>query len=114
MRRDFVADISHELRTPLAILKGELEAIQDGIRKPDVAAMSSLLSETQALSQLVDDLYQLSLSDVGGLRYQMQEMDINACLHHVISLFQERFKQKQLTLYVLQPDQPVLLITDCP
>ncbi|WP_410209518.1 ATP-binding protein [Aquirhabdus sp.] len=112
MRRDFVADISHELRTPLAILKGELEAIQDGIRKPDVAAMNSLLSETQALSQLVDDLYQLSLSDVGGLRYQMQEMDINASLHHVISLFQERFKLKQLTLYVLLPDQPVLLHGD--
>ena len=33
MRRDFMADISHELRTPLAVLRGELEAIQDGVRK---------------------------------------------------------------------------------
>ncbi len=34
IRRDYMADISHELRTPLAILKGELEALQDGVRKP--------------------------------------------------------------------------------
>ncbi len=33
MRRAYMADISHELRTPLAILRGELEAIQDGVRK---------------------------------------------------------------------------------
>ncbi len=32
MRRDLMADISHELRTPLAVLRGELEAIQDGVR----------------------------------------------------------------------------------
>jgi signal transduction histidine kinase len=33
MRRDLMADISHELRTPLAVLRGELEAIQDGVRQ---------------------------------------------------------------------------------
>jgi len=27
-----MADVSHELRTPLAIVKGELEAIEDGVR----------------------------------------------------------------------------------
>ena len=31
MRRDFMADISHELRTPLSVLRGELEALEDGI-----------------------------------------------------------------------------------
>lgn len=34
MRRDFMADVSHELRTPLAVLRGELEALQDGLRQP--------------------------------------------------------------------------------
>jgi two-component system sensor histidine kinase BaeS len=33
-RRQWVADISHELRTPLAVLRGEIEALQDGIRQP--------------------------------------------------------------------------------
>ncbi len=112
MRRDFVADISHELRTPLAILKGELEAIQDGIRKPDEVAMSSLLAETQALSQLVDDLYQLSLSDVGGLRYHMQDVDVNACMRQIVQTFQDRLKGRGLSLALSLPDQPVMIAAD--
>ncbi len=112
MRRDFVADISHELRTPLAILKGELEAIQDGIRKPDPSAMSSLLAETQALSQLVDDLYQLSLSDVGGLRYHMQQVDVSACMHQIVQAFQDRLASRGLALTLLLPERPVIIEAD--
>ena len=45
MRRDFMADISHELRTPLAVLRGELEAIQDGVRKFTPETVASLQAE---------------------------------------------------------------------
>ncbi|MEZ4527103.1 MAG: histidine kinase dimerization/phospho-acceptor domain-containing protein [Desulfobacterales bacterium] len=42
MRRQWISDISHELRTPLAILRGEIEALQDGIRKMDRETLDSL------------------------------------------------------------------------
>ena len=45
MRRDLMADISHELRTPLAVLRGELEAIQDGVRKFTPDSVTSLQAE---------------------------------------------------------------------
>jgi two-component system sensor histidine kinase BaeS len=112
MRRDFVADISHELRTPLAILKGEIEAIQDGIRKPDAAAMMSLQNETQALSQLVDDLYQISLSDVGGLHYSMSPTNLNECITRVADAFQERLVSKRLTWKLALPESVIILQAD--
>ncbi len=112
MRREFVADISHELRTPLAILKGELEAIQDGIRKPDASAIMSLQSETQALSQLVDDLYQISLSDVGGLHYNMSSTNLNECITRVADLFQERLATKRLSWKLSLPESPIILRAD--
>lgn len=112
MRRDFVADISHELRTPLAILKGELEAIQDGIRKPDTAAIMSLQTETQALSQLVDDLYQISLSDVGGLRYNMAAVDLNICMTRVVQMFQERLDAKHHQFTLTLPNPAVIMYAD--
>ncbi|TXD97256.1 hypothetical protein FUT87_05270, partial [Mitsuaria sp. TWR114] len=39
MRREFLADVSHELRTPLGVLHGELEALEDGVRKLDAQAL---------------------------------------------------------------------------
>ena len=41
-RREFLADVSHELRTPLAILRGELEALEDGVRSLTPEAIKSL------------------------------------------------------------------------
>ncbi|WP_146673114.1 HAMP domain-containing protein, partial [Escherichia coli] len=51
MRRDFMADISHELRTPLAVLRGELEAIQDGVRKFTPETVASLQAEVGTLTK---------------------------------------------------------------
>lgn len=65
MRRDFMADVSHELRTPLAVLRGELEALQDGLRQPTPESLSSLQAEVAILTKLVNDLHQLSQSDRG-------------------------------------------------
>lgn len=76
MRRDFMADISHELRTPLAVLRGELEAIQDGVRQFTPESVTSLQAEVGTLTKLVDDLHQLSLSDEGALAYQKTTVDL--------------------------------------
>ncbi len=39
-RRQWVADTSHELRTPLAVLRAQLEAVQDGVRSADTGHTS--------------------------------------------------------------------------
>ncbi|MBE0584789.1 MAG: HAMP domain-containing protein, partial [Desulfofustis sp.] len=63
MRRQWLTDISHELRTPLTVLRGELEAIQDGIRTPSPDNLASLHGEIIRLGKLVEDLHQLSLAE---------------------------------------------------
>ncbi|VBB42987.1 Signal transduction histidine kinase [uncultured Desulfatiglans sp.] len=67
MRRQWVADISHELRTPLAVLRGEIEALQDGIRKANRDTLQSLHAEIVRLGKMVDDLHLLSLADSQAL-----------------------------------------------
>ena len=49
-RREFLADVSHELRTPLAILRGELEALEDGVRSLTPEAIKLLQLEVAALA----------------------------------------------------------------
>jgi len=90
-RRDFMADVSHELRTPLAVLKGELEALEDGVRPFTKATLQSLQGEVATLSQLVADLQDLSLADVGGLAYRFEVMDLGTCVADALRAFQERF-----------------------
>lgn len=44
-RRQWIADISHELRTPLTVLRGELEAMEDGVRPLNRESIQSLSLE---------------------------------------------------------------------
>lgn len=98
MRRALMVDISHELRTPLAVLRGELEALQDGVRRPGPESLASLLSEVSMLTKLVDDLHQLSMSDSGALAYRKSRLDAVHLLQLAVAVFRDRFALKGLQL----------------
>ena len=76
-RRQWIADIAHELRTPLAVLRAEIEALQDGVRPLGMASLGSLAQEVGQLSRLVEDLRLLSLSDTGALTYHKEPLDLS-------------------------------------
>jgi two-component system sensor histidine kinase BaeS len=84
-QKRWFADISHELRTPLTVLMGELEALKMGIRPLTMVHIDSLNQEVQLLKRLIDDLYQLSISDIGALRYDFAEVDVSALLTKLIA-----------------------------
>lgn len=98
LRRNFMADISHELRTPLAVLKGEMEAMEDGVRELSIANINTLQSEVNSLNKLVDDLYDLSLADIGALSYRKSEIDLTALMEQVHSQYKHRIESAGLTL----------------
>lgn len=83
-RQQWIADIAHELRTPLTVLQGELEALQDGVRPLEPAALASLLQEVAQLAALVNDLHLLSMSDQGALGYRQDTVDMAALVRDVV------------------------------
>lgn len=97
-RRQWVADISHELRTPIAILRAEIEALQDGIRQPTPSTINSLHGEIVRLGRLVDDLYQLSLSDIGALTFQKIELNLADLITETVAIYHSEFAAKQIRL----------------
>ena len=98
-RRRWVADISHELRTPIALLRAELEALQDGVRTFDPGAVERLHGDALRLGRLVDDLYQLSMSDLGALSYRMVPTDLGEVLKGDLEAFRPRFTTAGLSLH---------------
>ncbi len=94
----WVSNISHELRTPLGILKGELEAVQDGVRNADAEHVSMLCNEVEQLNRLVNDLFELSMSDLGGLAYEKDNLLISQIVEESVARFQDQCKAHNLTL----------------
>ncbi len=99
-RQRWVSDIAHELRTPLAVLRGEIEALQDKIRNPDENALASLHAEVQQLSALVADLSTLAKSDSGSLVYAMQPVHLNKLLQEIVDGFHNRFNERDVVLNI--------------
>ncbi|PHS16428.1 MAG: hypothetical protein COA86_12405 [Kangiella sp.] len=96
-RQQWIADISHELRTPVAILRAELEAVQDGIRPLSMDTVESLHQEILRLTRLINDLHELSLSDSGALAYQFKEVEISSLIEDVISKEQPLINQSHFS-----------------
>jgi signal transduction histidine kinase len=98
LRRNMIADTAHELRTPLSNLKGYLEAIYDGVVKPDPDAIRSLDEEANLLSRLVDDLQELSLAEANELKLNCQTEDIRKVVKQAIAVRQDQAAAKGVSV----------------
>ncbi len=110
-RRRWQADISHELRTPMTVLAGEIEALKDGVRSFDRQQLHSLDEEVERLQHLIDDLYELSLSDVGGLRYEFTTVDLKDCVESALETIRKRASGQGIEL-VVKGDADTLVNAD--
>jgi two-component system sensor histidine kinase BaeS len=111
-RRQWGADIAHELRTPLSILRGEIQALQDGVRPMSKEALDSLQAECARLTALVDDLYQLALSDAGALSYRFETIEINALIRETEADFARSFQDAGLVLTTTLAATPLTVRAD--
>jgi two-component system sensor histidine kinase BaeS len=99
-RRRWLADISHELRTPLAVLRGEIEALVDGVRPLRPEAIVSLHEDALHLGKLVDDLHLLAMSDLQSLPCRFDELDAVDLAQQSVARLQTRAAAKGLALSV--------------
>jgi signal transduction histidine kinase len=98
LRRDFAADVAHELRTPLMILRGEIEALQDGVSEPTPAALASLRAETLRMGRLVDDLETLARADAAGFSLQRTRTSLDELVSEVAAEYAPIFAERGIDL----------------
>ena len=111
-RKRWMADTAHELRTPLAIVKGELEALLDGIRPLDRDAIVSLHAEVNHLGALIEELRELALADAGALDYHMEPVDLAELMRECLDGNAGRFTAHSLQVEAALPPAPVLIQGD--
>jgi two-component system, OmpR family, sensor histidine kinase BaeS len=86
-RRSVLADIAHELRTPLSIIRGQAEAIADGIYPADHEHMAPIVSATESLEMLVNDLSTATLAESGALRLHREPVDVAVLVNETLDAF---------------------------
>ncbi|TAN50321.1 MAG: HAMP domain-containing protein, partial [Rhodospirillales bacterium] len=111
--RQWMADTSHELRTPVAVIRAQIEAIQDGVHSADAPTLEVLHREAMGLSRLIDDLYTLARSDVGSLDiYRVPILPLEL-LEETVSAFSHRYAEAGLFIEQSEiPDPPPVAIGD--
>ncbi len=105
LRRSMVADVAHELRTPLSNVRGYLEAVRDGVIKPDTDTVRSLNEEAFLLSRLVDDLQELSLAEAGEMKLARQAEDAAGLIKQAVAAVHAQAAAKGVSLSIDLPDR---------
>ena len=100
VKKDFVDNVSHELHTPLTAIKGYAETLlQENPAEPAKRYIETIRRNTDRLINIVNDLLLLS-----GLEEKMplelEDIDLKNLAENVARIFEQRLKDKQLTLVV--------------
>jgi signal transduction histidine kinase len=109
-RRSLLADVSHELRTPLAVVRGNVEAIVDGVHPADAEHLAAILDETLVLSRLVEDLRTVALSEAGTLALHREPTDLGLLIEEAAHSFETMASAGGVAIVVAgpAPDLPLL------
>jgi signal transduction histidine kinase len=84
-RRDLVANVSHELKTPIAAIRAHLENLLDGVEQPDPKTLQVMLSQTERLGRLIEQLLELSRLESGDLPLLREETPLAPLVSQVLS-----------------------------
>ncbi|MBP3041589.1 HAMP domain-containing protein [Bacillaceae bacterium Marseille-Q3522] len=101
-RNEFLASISHELRTPLTYIKG----YTDILRKRNLAEderekyLTIIVEETNRLSDLIKELFELAKMDKNSFSIQTEELDLTAFFLKIKQKFAPAFQEKQIRFHV--------------
>lgn len=89
----WISDISHELRTPLSVILGSIEAIQDGVRKPDPETLDSLYGNAVRVKRLVNELHDISIAESGVMHLHKVKADIIQELKSMLDFYEVRLAE---------------------
>jgi two-component system sensor histidine kinase BaeS len=111
-RRSLLADVSHELRTPLAVVRGNIEAILDGVHPADEVHLGAVLEETKVIERLLEDLRTVALSEGGTLALHREPVDVAVVAADVVTSFRVAATAAGVAIVLGAPDDLPLLDAD--
>jgi signal transduction histidine kinase len=108
-RRELVAWASHDLRTPIAALSAMVEALEDGLATP-AEYVPAIRAQTEILSALVEDLFELARIDAGALRLELRETPVGELVASCLGALEAEARANEVRLAARLGEDPVVLV----
>ena len=110
-QQTFFQNASHELKTPLMAIQGYAEGIQAGVMDTGSAA-EVILEESDRMTELVEELLDISKIDMGRQPLTLSEMDIRELLYDSIRAVEPAAAASGITIVPDFPEEPVMASCD--
>jgi signal transduction histidine kinase len=110
-RRELVAWVSHDLRTPLAGMRAMAEALEDGVVTDEATVADyhrRIRMETDRMTQLVDDLFELSRINAGALRLSLGTVPLGDVVSDAVASAEPIATAKRIQLHAERGEWPVV------
>ena len=110
MQSNFVSSVSHELKSPLASIQLYLETLkyQDVSAEEEKDFVETMLSDTERLSELIDNILQSSKAEPKSMALQFQPVNLGEFLSEVITGHKRQFEEKKCQVDLKLEGSPIL------
>ena len=110
-QQTFFQNASHELKTPLMAIQGYAEGIQAGVMDAGGAA-EVILAESDRMTELVEELLDISKIDMGRQQLALSEMDVRELLYDSIRAVEPTAAAGGIAIVPDFPEEPVMVKCD--
>ncbi len=115
MKDDFMSSVTHELRTPLASIRAFSEILYDD---PEIDLqdrkrfLGILVSETERLSRLVNQVLDLAKIESGHADWQTEEVELGEVIRQAVTATEQLFRKQGVAVGCDLPEASAILWAD--
>lgn len=114
MKTELITNVSHDIKTPLTSIINYVDLLKrENIPDEKIQGYIRVLDEkAQRLKVLTEDVVEASKASTGNITLEMTDLDFRELFHQVLGEFGEKFEEKELTLMLHEPEEPVVIHAD--
>src|SRR5699024_4224493 len=114
LKADLITNVSHDIKTPFTSIINYVDLLKrEGIQDPKIKGYIDILdAKSQRLKQLTDDLVEASKISSGNIKLEFMNLNLNELIQQVNGEFDERFKERNLSLICVLGNEPLVIRAD--